>query len=317
MISKPYSITSNVSPIDVPWAIGKHIIASSVHLMHLTPQWYMLLIYKFGLKDSIIITANGRTIVIDSQKEYNDFFDSMGAHPNLPVKINKDYVKFRVANKILKFYFDSKARFGNTLNVIEEVFVDGIYKSLDVKDKVVVDIGGNVGDTAIYFAMHGASKVYTYEAVPKIFRVLLKNVKVNGFENKVTAYNKACGSGKSIIIAKSEDRAGELFSTSNGIRINMISLDKITEKACIKSAGVLKMDCEGSEYDIILKASSKTLRAYSDIMLEYHRGYKNLIKRLRGEGFKVSYTRPIYVSKGEGLSSNLMVGLIRAHRDSK
>jgi FkbM family methyltransferase len=317
MINKPYGIISNVSLIDVPWAIIKYVIAYPVHLMHLTPQWYMLLMYKFGLKDSVTITANGRAIIIDSKKRHDDFFNSLGAHPNLPVKINNDYVEFKVANKILKFYFDSEARLGNTLNVIDEVFVDCIYKSLDVKNKVVVDIGGNVGDTAIYFAMNGASKVYAYEAVPRIFRILLKNVKVNDFENKVTAYNKACGSGKSIIIAESEDRAGELFSANNGIRINMISLDKITKKACIKSDGVLKMDCEGCEYDIILKAASKTLRAYSDIMLEYHRGYKNLIKRLRSEGFEVSHTRPLYVRKGDGLSSNLMVGLIWAHQNRK
>jgi hypothetical protein len=36
---------------------------------------------------------------------------------------------------------------------IPEVFDYGIYESLSVKDRVVVDVGAFVGDSAIYFAL--------------------------------------------------------------------------------------------------------------------------------------------------------------------
>ena len=39
---------------------------------------------------------------------------------------------------------------------------------------------------------------------------------------------------------------------------------------------VLKMDCEGSEYRIILNTDKKILRKFTQIIMEYHFGYKNL-----------------------------------------
>jgi len=38
---------------------------------------------------------------------------------------------------------------------ILEVFDYGVYESLSVKDRVVVDVGAFVGDSAIYFALKG------------------------------------------------------------------------------------------------------------------------------------------------------------------
>jgi hypothetical protein len=57
---------------------------------------------------------------------------------------------------------------------------------------------------------------------------------------------------------------------------------------------LLKMDCEGWEYDIILTASSDILRKFSHILIEYHYGYENLKDKLKESGFQVSVSRPIY-----------------------
>jgi hypothetical protein len=58
------------------------------------------------------------------------------------------------------------------------------------------------------------------------------------------------------------------------------------------SSMILKMDCEGCEYEPILSTNESTLRKFSHIMIEYHFGYKNLEEKLEKCGFEVSVTRP-------------------------
>ena len=65
---------------------------------------------------------------------------------------------------------------------IYETFFKESYKLLEVKDKVVLDIGASLGDTSIYFAMKGAKKVYAYEPLKEIFKYLLLNIKINNYD---------------------------------------------------------------------------------------------------------------------------------------
>jgi Methyltransferase FkbM domain len=55
---------------------------------------------------------------------------------------------------------------------------------------------------------------------------------------------------------------------------------------------ILKTDCEGCEYEVILSADEQTLQKFDLVMIEYHYGYKNLKQKLERSGFKVSVTRP-------------------------
>ncbi len=50
-----------------------------------------------------------------------------------------------------------------------EVFDGRAYDNVDVYDKDVVDIGANVGDSSIYFALKGARKVVGVEPLPLVF----------------------------------------------------------------------------------------------------------------------------------------------------
>ncbi|WOE50948.1 FkbM family methyltransferase [Sulfuracidifex metallicus] len=50
----------------------------------------------------------------------------------------------------------------------------------------VVDIGANIGDSAIYFALKGASHVYAFEPLPSVYKVALENIKLNSLDDKIT-----------------------------------------------------------------------------------------------------------------------------------
>jgi Methyltransferase FkbM domain len=55
---------------------------------------------------------------------------------------------------------------------------------------------------------------------------------------------------------------------------------------------ILKLDCEGCEYEVILSADGQTLQKFYLVMIEYHYGCKNLKQKLERIEFKVSVTRP-------------------------
>lgn len=56
---------------------------------------------------------------------------------------------------------------------------------------------------------------------------------------------------------------------------------------------VMKLDCEGAEYDIVLGADSQTLSQIDNIVGEYHgadlSAHASLFSRLEDAGFKVSH----------------------------
>src|SRR5215469_12479041 len=68
----------------------------------------------------------------------------------------------------------------------------------------------------------------------------------------------------------------------------LLTLENLLDKNNIRPGeAILKMDCEGCEYDTILSSTDRVLRQFS----QYHYGYKNLKNRLEECGFYVSVIR--------------------------
>jgi hypothetical protein len=146
---------------------------------------------------------------------------------------------------------------------MKEIFVDEVYKSLNPKDSIVLDIGAYIGDTAIYFALNGAKHIYSWEIDKTAYDIAVHNIELNHLEKKITLINKP--------------------ATKDTID-NFISIHKHEGRK------TLKLDCEGTEYDIIL--NSNKIADFDNIIMEYHYGYLNLEKYLKKHGFKVTHTSP-------------------------
>lgn len=76
------------------------------------------------------------------------------------------------------------------------------------------------------------------------------------------------------------------------------------------------MDCEGCEYESILKCPDKILQRFQQIFLEYHYGYKNLQKKLERCGFRVEITESVYHKNPYAENKNMFIGDIRASKIS-
>jgi FkbM family methyltransferase len=59
---------------------------------------------------------------------------------------------------------------------------------------VIFDIGGNIGNNALYWALKWkAKKVYSFEPVPSTFSILQTNIALNGMEKVIIPVNVAIG----------------------------------------------------------------------------------------------------------------------------
>ncbi len=202
----------------------------------------------------------------------------------------------------LKFRFPSLNDLAYDTYVLKENFFEAQYDWLDVKGKVVIDIGLNMGDTAILFAYRGAKQVIGYEPYASQYNKALQNISLNKMNSVITPLQIAVSDKEGTIIVKEgyTDGSQVLRDEHKGIAVPKTTLAQIVEKY---NPTVLKCDCEGSEYDIILSTKPKVLRKFEQMTIDYHvKGGKSLEKHLIKAGFKVS-------SKG-----NETMGMLSARR---
>ena len=174
------------------------------------------------------------------------------------------------------------------INAIQE---EHQYDRLGVKDRQVVDIGADTGDTAIQFAYRGANAIYSYEPNITSVKVMDLTLSKNHFSNIILSHKAIMGKKGYVYIDETADADRGSGLSKGTFRLEAITLDDIVAEHKIND-GVLKMDCEGSEYDIIDNASDKTLLAFSEMAIELHNG-EGRISRLKKLGYKIETTKPM------------------------
>jgi FkbM family methyltransferase len=181
------------------------------------------------------------------------------------------------------------------------IFVKGEYSSLNVRRRTVVDIGANIGDSSIYFALQGAKRVIALEPFSANYEVGLRNIQYNNLANKIFFMMAGISStsGKTRVAnidAQDSNTLSYIKQTTagNGLEVSLFTLKDLVDRFHVEPDSVLKIDCEGCEYDFILSIDSSYLGKFNSIILEYHYGYKNLRKKLIEAGFKVSHQHPTH-----------------------
>ena len=192
-------------------------------------------------------------------------------------------------------YYIAKRPYGIVYHTIASQLIESIHEEnqfnrLSVDRKQVVDIGANCGDTAIQFAYRGAKEVYAYEPNLNSFKELELTLLNNNY--KIKGYNMAVlGKAQTIGINPEAQSSRQNKIVKGNYQIKATTLNDIVKEHNITD-GVLKIDCEGYEYDIIEGAIDKTLLAFTDAVIEYHDYPKDLPERFRKLRFKVNITKP-------------------------
>jgi len=177
---------------------------------------------------------------------------------------------------------------------VANIFVDNVYNVLPVEGKIVIDIGANIADSAIYFVHRAAKRVIGVEPMPKNIEIAKKNIEINNLSDKISIVLASCSTNAGYVNIDSglDTGIGSQIQDKNieqGTTVPQVTLDDLLkEHKTQREMTVLKMDCEGCEYGVILSASDDVLKCFSDILIEYHYGPNDLIKRLENCGFEVS-----------------------------
>ncbi len=162
------------------------------------------------------------------------------------------------------FWFKGNAKFRHMYWLIIEIFHYGVYESLGVEGRVVVDVGAFIGDSAIYFALKGAKRVLAIEPHPGAFSEMLDNIKLNNMENVIIPINAGLASKPGKVCVENVD-------TSNCLNaVPAVTLSELISRFGIDpSDAVIKMDCEGCEFDVILN-DYEHVRLFREFIFEYH-----------------------------------------------
>lgn len=161
--------------------------------------------------------------------------------------------------------------------------------------KTIVDIGAHVGAFTIWAALRSPdARILAIEPNPETFVQLVSNISENSLDDRVTAVNVAIG-------PKEGTGALELLNHSLGSRLSRTGVGEVAVRvetvasvlgaATIDRVDMLKVDCEGMEYEIFRSMSGRELSAITTIACEYHPRPGNAVaeldERLGAAGFKV------------------------------
>lgn len=157
---------------------------------------------------------------------------------------------------------------------------------------VFIDVGGHIGTFAVMCSVLGAT-VYTFEPVKANFNLLEQNISEN--KCKVVACNKAVTSdGRDINLNESNNNinTGGYYIDSKGtIKVKSVSIHDVLKEH--EQVNLLKLDCEGAEYEILEALTDEEFKKVKNIVMEWHisnRKARKLKKYLEGKGYRCTYT---------------------------
>jgi len=155
--------------------------------------------------------------------------------------------------------------------ILKEYEVEG-FEILD--NDVIIDVGGHVGLFSLFASLNSHNgKIVTIEPYPKNLNLLKENRNNNNFHNIVILNNAVTNKSKNLelFVNQTDDSAHSIYGTGeNIIQIKGVTLIEIMQENEISKCDMLKMDCEGAEFEIIKSLTNEELSKINKICLEYH-----------------------------------------------
>lgn len=186
---------------------------------------------------------------------------------------------------------------------IKETFLDAFYirYGVPINDGwTIVDVGAGIGDFSIYAAhSNPQTKVFAFEPFPESYHLLERNIALKGIEN-VFPFQAAIWSQAGVLHLDNvrgeplQITSKEIHSAINDksvIKVRALTLSQVFEAYAIDKLDLLKLDCEGAEYEILSGASSEVFNKIKRIIMEYHdidgHHHDHLVSLLERHGYRV------------------------------
>jgi len=205
------------------------------------------------------------------------------------------------------------------IRVLETVFVEEEYRLAFPFNKkaTVIDVGGHFGYFSLYANrnLQDGSTVITCEPSTQNISILKENFKKNNLD-----FNNVFEVGLGEKTESVKLYGGSSYNHSvvpNGSEvlgeIQLYRLEELLSKCKLEKVDFLKLDCEGSEYEILLNADVSSLKKIDTISLEFHDRRSDgleanqLIDRLKESGFEILKFEYDHDYSGQGLKFGKIV----------
>lgn len=194
--------------------------------------------------------------------------------------------------------------------IINDIWLDRPYEAPDVKPRqgwTVVDVGSNKGSFSVraaYLADGRLRRLVCVEPEPRNYECLVRNVPDSAAQ-QVHRLNVAVGSERGTVMlyrvhgssgqhSLHRARAAGQGQYDAPVEVEKITLEDVLSY-CPEGVDLLKLDCEGAEYDIVLNSPAAWFSSIARITMEYderdpldgHRGVEVIEERLSGLGYSV------------------------------
>jgi len=170
------------------------------------------------------------------------------------------------------------------LAITKELFIDGEYKG-DYVGKIVLDIGGFQGESAVFFWHAGAKKVVVYEPIKEYCDQIKANMKLNNIPSEVHQAG----------IGAEDNKIKISVFAADGSKQELVDVSNISEVIVQSGADVAKIDCEGAEI-CLTSVPNKTLRKILRYEIELHGVdvQEKVMKKFAEAGFTVTRYKKLH-----------------------
>lgn len=171
-------------------------------------------------------------------------------------------------------------------HLIDEIFIQECYSTTSKEKAFIIDIGGHIGLSAIYFHLHyPKATIHVYEANPITFQKLNKNITSNSFTN-IYCFSLGVSTNNNHLYLHSgkTDLNFYLDAKKNTSVIPCVDILEIIKT----KTDLLKIDTEGSE-ETLLKhlIEHKAAKNIQELLIETSSN-TTLVPELTNVGFEVS-----------------------------
>jgi FkbM family methyltransferase len=162
-----------------------------------------------------------------------------------------------------------------TPNLFREVLVDNSYNLTcdHVRNREIIDVGANVGFFSLAAAAMGAYKVFSYEPASNSYRTLMHNIRQLALTDKIVCYPQAVmGVNHAPMSLGIHDRHGSNSVYKPGTQFELVNVTTLEHIMSLTYSHdvILKLDCEGAEFDILLQTPDHVFDRIRHIHLEIH-----------------------------------------------